>query len=441
MPTTSTTGRFNANGEIGGVVDVGERHAKSADAFHHHDHPLAARRADAHRRYARYRATRSRARRRYAARPASFSRYGVRISGGSGRSRRHRVDRRLRCASTPSRSNAPAAIGFIAAARRPSAAKPCSNAADTNVLPISVSVPVTKKRECVFMATDADSLRVVASLRRAGRGRRGYARPTAKCAGATCRGHGRRTDRRHPQARRDRASAASSSVASLPPIMSGCTAVCESTGSHRVRLQHGARALDQVAEDARAARSPSSPADNAQTRRHRMRHGRHRCRREDVRARALHEPFDHRLMRDRRTRRTRRLPCRACRRTPDVASAARPAASAPRPCGPSTPKPCASSTTSHAPCRSASSSRRASGAISPSMLKTVSVTITLRRPRSPTPRASRSSASASAVRIDLHVGTRQTRAVDQRRMVQRVGEHGVAPRSRPSVVSVARFAM
>jgi hypothetical protein len=42
-------------------------------------------------------------------------------------------------------------MGFIAAARRPAREKPRSKAAETSVLPISVSVPVTKsERGCVM---------------------------------------------------------------------------------------------------------------------------------------------------------------------------------------------------------------------------------------------------------------------------------------------------
>ena len=107
--------------------------------------------------------------------------------------------------------------------------------------------------------------------------------------------------------------AAMSSVASFAPMISGCTAVCESTGSHGVRLQHRARAFDQLLK-MRAPRVAFVAADDAQTRRHRMRRSGHRSRREDVRTRALHEPFDHGLMRDdERARYTRRLAERADR--------------------------------------------------------------------------------------------------------------------------------
>lgn len=169
--------------------------------------------------------------------------------------------------------------------------------------------------------------------------------------------------------------AAISSVASFAPMISGCTAVCESTGSHGVAFSIARVRSISCWRWARRV-SPSSPpmirrlADTA-------------C------AAAGTDAVVKIYGRARCTSHSITVSC-ATTNAPDT-PAALPSvpieirfgernaawAMAPRPCGPSTPKPCASSTISHAPCCSASSSKRASGAISPSMLNTVSETMTL----------------------------------------------------------------
>ena len=81
----------------------------------------------------------------------AFSRNGVRRSGGSTTFAAASSWSASSLRHTPSRSYAPAATGFSAAARKPWRAKPCSNAAETKVLPISVSVPVTNRDRGAFM--------------------------------------------------------------------------------------------------------------------------------------------------------------------------------------------------------------------------------------------------------------------------------------------------
>nr|GEU28319.1 conserved hypothetical protein [Tanacetum cinerariifolium] len=56
---------------------------------------------------------------------------------------------------SPSRSSAPAATGFMPQARTPACTSACSMADDTSVLPISVSVPVTKQEKRVGMPAAA----------------------------------------------------------------------------------------------------------------------------------------------------------------------------------------------------------------------------------------------------------------------------------------------
>ena len=137
--------QIQRDSEIGGVLRVVERHAKTADAFHHDDIGLRSRAsACASTMRSMSSATFSRAAAICGA-IGSFIRYGVRIVGGqrdvrggieligvfvvqhavanecAGRDRLHR--------------------GGAQALR----AKPCSNADETSVLPISVSVPATNR--------------------------------------------------------------------------------------------------------------------------------------------------------------------------------------------------------------------------------------------------------------------------------------------------------
>ena len=103
------------------------------------------------------------------------------------------------------------------------------------------------------------ALRWLRSARlRAARDRRTNARPTATRAAATCR---RAPSAAGSRAPRPCASSAriAASVASLLPITSGCTAVCESTGCQRV-LRSSARVRSISAARCARRASPSSPA-------------------------------------------------------------------------------------------------------------------------------------------------------------------------------------
>src|SRR5471032_2445796 len=122
--------------------------------------------------------------------------------------------------SAPSRSSAPAATGFMPQARTPRLTSACSSADDVRVLPISVSVPVTKQANvggktaaaAAGLGCTASSLAVIGSSRlmaspfkridcidqlrhflRRMAGRQGDAQA------GRAQGDGRRADRAHPQ--------------------------------------------------------------------------------------------------------------------------------------------------------------------------------------------------------------------------------------------------
>ncbi len=103
-------------------------------------------------------------------------------------------------------------------------------------------------------------------------------------------------------------------------------------------------------------------------------------------------------------------------------------ATAPRPPGPRAPVPCASSTSNRTPCREASSASSCRGATSPSIENTPSVTISAPRPRAlrDPPRE----VVDVAMVVDEHLGAREPAAVDDRRMVELVGEHHFAGASK-----------
>ena len=257
---------------------------------------LAARRTCAHRRYARYRARRFRVLRRYAARPVPSTDTACVSLAAVRRSRRRRVDRRLRYAARR-RFERARRDRFHRGGLQAVRGETSSKAADTKVLPISVSVPVTKSDSALHDSMPPSPSCCSPSSSRS-RSVVRYARQKAKCAAATCR---RERSADGSPAPRDLYSIERgrelSSVASFPPMISGCTAVCESTGSHGVAFSIARVRSISVAEMG-APLVAFCAADDAQTRRHRMRHSRHRRGREDVRTRALHEPFDHGLMRD-----------------------------------------------------------------------------------------------------------------------------------------------
>ena len=115
------------------------------------------------------------------------------------------------------------------------------------------------------------------------------------------------------------------------------------------------------------------------------------------------------------------------------------AATAPRPPGPRLPVACASSTTSRAPCMSASSTISASGATSPSIENTESVTITRRSPAVAAQAPVEVLHVAVAVHDDLRA--RQPAAVDDRRVVELVREdHIAATRQRADHAEVRQVA-
>ena len=120
------------------------------------------------------------------------------------RSRRRRADRRLRCAARRSRSNAPAAIGFIAAARRPCAREAVQQRRrDERLADLGIGAGDEEAKRGAFMAAarserckrGVEPGEIVVAVR--GRQRNAQARRAG--------GHGRRTDRGHPQARAHRA--------------------------------------------------------------------------------------------------------------------------------------------------------------------------------------------------------------------------------------------
>ena len=105
----------------------------------------------------------------------------------------------------------------------------------------------------------------------------------------------------------------------------------------------------------------------------------------------------------------------------------------PRPLRPSTPEAWASSTNTAAPTSSAASTMPGSGAMSPSIEKTPSVTTRIRRygpepsgrPFSAASRRISRSAATSRVREDLARRLREAHAVDDRGVVERVGDDQV----------------
>ncbi|KOT06761.1 8-amino-7-oxononanoate synthase domain protein [Burkholderia mallei] len=177
-------------------------------------------------------------------------------------------------------------------------------------------------------------------------------------------------------------------------------------------------ALDQRAE-MRAARVAFVARDDREARGHRARDGRRRGRREDIAARALHEPFDHRFMRDdERARDARRLAERAdvdeVRRAQPVrgeraaalraehAEAVRVVDDEPR-----------------AVCLGERDEARERRDVAVHAEHGVGDDQLRRRVAGAQARVER---VGVAVRVDLHVRARQPRAVDQRRMIERVGE-------------------
>ena len=180
---------------------------------------------------------------------------------------------------------------------------------------------------------------------------------------------------------------------------------------------------------ARELRAPRRLVANAAQRlAQRLGEERRRGRRVDVRRAPSGSAFRSRADARRRTRRTRRRPCRAwpCRRC--VGDATPKCASAPRP-PPSTPMPCASSTTQPRVVRSASASRSA-------QRRDVAVHAEDGvGDDAACARVGRGEHGCErrhvAVRIAVQRRARQQRAVVQARVVQAVGEDGVAaPRER-----------
>ena len=100
------------------------------------------------------------------------------------------------------------------------------------------------------------------------------------------------------------------------------------------------------------------------------------------------------------------------------------AATEPRPPGPTAPVACASSTISRQSWRRARRASSSSGATSPSIEKTPSVTI--REPRPAASRSPQARCSSVAVAVDEGLGPREPAAVDDAGVVELVGEDDLA---------------
>ena len=285
--------------------------------------------------------------------------------------------------------------GLKAATRSPRAASAAQIAAATTVLPTPVSVPVTKRprRARRRRARPSKTLRGRRPARPPGARPRTHA-PPATPRGLAQLGLGVRRHHREPQPRacppgtvggriawantpRSSARSQAAIAASASPTTSGTICV--------VGLRHRQALLRQrLAQHRRVAlQLLDAPRLLAQQleRRQRRRHGRRRQRgREDQRARGVDQVLGHRAVAAARRRRRSRAPCRACRRSRRPRPRARPRRPRPRPSGPE--RAGAVRLVDHharVVALRQLDDLAASGATSPSIEKTPSVTI--RRPR------------------------------------------------------------